>query len=107
MCVAYCASGFVSSFLGKIARTATPGSPRSSAISVMPQCVTGSSPMDAAACRMQYPQRRGNQAPATASVLDLCHASSLDDPRYWQFRAEEVRTLAEQMIDAGAKDIML
>ena len=30
-----------------------------------------------------------------------------DDPEYWQKRAEEARTLAEQMMDTHTKSLML
>jgi DNA-binding ferritin-like protein len=30
-----------------------------------------------------------------------------DDPEYWQKRAEEARTLAEQMMDTRTKSLML
>jgi len=30
-----------------------------------------------------------------------------DDPKYWQKRAEEARTLAEQMMDTHTKSLML
>jgi hypothetical protein len=42
---------------------------------------------------------------------DLCSdvmASNItDDPEYWQKRAEEARTLAEQMMDNRTKSLML
>jgi len=33
--------------------------------------------------------------------------SSLHEPRYWEFRAEEVRTLSADIKDARAKEIMM
>ena len=31
----------------------------------------------------------------------------IDDPEYWRKRAEEARTIAERMIDARTKSLML
>jgi len=32
---------------------------------------------------------------------------SINDPAYWRERAEEARRIAEQLVDAVAKDMML
>jgi hypothetical protein len=32
---------------------------------------------------------------------------SIYDPQHWRFRAEEMRTLAEDMKDQGAREMML
>jgi hypothetical protein len=34
-------------------------------------------------------------------------ASNLENPEYWRFRAEEVRTIADDMRDGEPKKIML
>ena len=38
---------------------------------------------------------------------DVMVLSITDDPEYWQKRAEEARTLAEQMMDTHTKSLML
>jgi len=38
---------------------------------------------------------------------DVMVSSITDDPEYWQKRAEEARTLAEQMMDTHTKSLML
>ena len=38
---------------------------------------------------------------------DVMASNITDDPEYWQKRAEEARTLAEQMMDTHTKSLML
>ena len=38
---------------------------------------------------------------------DVMASNITDDPKYWQKRAEEARTLAEQMMDTHTKSLML
>ena len=38
---------------------------------------------------------------------DVMALNITDDPEYWQKRAEEARTLAEQMMDTHTKSLML